>query len=152
MEEAASIDGPSANRLLRRLQFADVGLRVQEGPGGSVRRSDRRHYGDADRAVLNRPEVRQWFIEMTREAFVQGGRAGDLEAGLYRRPWGFDPEQVNVETRLRYAGEDKTVPATAGRWPADRMVDAEIVVRPQHGHLSWMVGDEAADVIATTKG
>ena len=108
--------------------------------------------GDADREVLNRPEVRQWFIEMTRDAFVQGGRAADLEAGLYRRPWGFDPGRVPVETRLWYTGEDRTVPASAGRWLADRMVDAEIVVWSQHGHLSWMVADEAADVIASTRG
>ena len=89
---------------------------------------------------------------MTREAFVQGRRGADLKAGLYRRPWGFDPTQVEVETHLWYGAEDTTVPAAAGRWLADRMLDPEIVVWPQHGHLSWMVADDAADVIATTIG
>jgi len=152
MEEAASIDGPSANRLLRRLQFTMSAYAFKKGQEDRFVDQTVAAMGDADREVLNRPEVRQWFIEMTREAFIQGGRTADLEAGLYRRPWGFDPAQVNVETRLWYAGEDRTVPASAGRWLADRMVDAEIVVWPQHGHLSWMVADEAADVIAATRG
>ena len=91
----------------------------------------------------------QWFIDMTLEAFVQGGRAAAMEAGLYRRPWGFDPAQVKVETHLWYSRADQTVPASADRWLADRMQDTAIVVWPQHGHLSWMVADEAADVIAT---
>ena len=152
MEKAASIDGPSANRLLRKLQFTMSAYAFKKGQEDRFVDQTVATMGDADREVLNRPEVRQWFREMTREAFVQGGRAADLEAGLYRRPWGFDPAQVEIKTHLWYSGEDKTVPASAGRWLADRMLDPEIVVWPQHGHVSWMVADEAADVIATTKG
>ena len=152
MEEAASIDGPSANRLLRRFQFAMSAYAFKKGQEDRFVDQTIATMGDVDREVLNRPDVRQWFIEMTREAFVQGGRGAAQEASLYRRSWGFDPAQVKVETHLWYAAADKTVPASAGRWLADRMLDPEIVVWPQHGHLSWMVADEAADVVATAKG
>ena len=152
MEQAASIDGPSANRLLRRLQFTMSAYAFKKGQEERFVDQTVATMGDVDREVLNRPEVRQWFTDMTREAFIQGGRAADLEAGLYRRPWGFDLGHVEVETYLWYGAEDRTVPASAGGWLAERLPDAEIVVWPQHGHLSWMVADEAADVVGTTKG
>ncbi len=107
---------------------------------------------EPDREVLEQPDVRKWFTKMTREAFVQGGRGAATEAGLYRREWGFDPGDVSVPTRLWYGGADQTVPESAGRWLQDRMSDAELVVWPRHGHLSWMVTDEAAEVIATAVG
>jgi pimeloyl-ACP methyl ester carboxylesterase len=152
MEEAASIDGPSANRLLRRLQFAMSAYAFKKGQEDRFVDQTVAAMGDVDRDLLSRPDVRRWFAEMIREGFAQGGRAAALEASLFRRSWGFDPAQVKVETHLWYGGEDKTVPASAGRWLADCMLDAEMVVWPQHGHLSWMIADEAADVIAWAIG
>ncbi len=117
MEEAASIDGPSANRLLRRFQFAMSAYAFKKGQEDRFVEQTVATFGDADREVLDRPDVRQWFIEMTREAFVQGGRAAALEAGLYRRPWGFDPAQVKVETHLWYAMRTRRCPPRpAGGW------------------------------------
>lgn len=150
MDKAASIDGPSANSLLRRLQFAMSAYAFKKSQEDRFVEQTVATMGDVDREVLTRPDVRQWFIDMTREAFIQGGRAAAMEAGLYRRSWGFDPAEVKVETHLWYSSADQTVPASAGQWLADRMQDSEITIWPQHGHMSWMVAGEAADVIATT--
>jgi pimeloyl-ACP methyl ester carboxylesterase len=152
MEKAASIDGPSANPTLRRVQFAMAAFAFRKGQEDRFVDQTVATMSDVDGDALGDPEVRQWFIDMTREALVQGGRAAAHEAGLYRRSWGFDPAQVKVATDLWYGELDKTVPASAGRWLADRMPTAEIMVWPQHGHLSWMVSDQAAEVIAKAMG
>jgi pimeloyl-ACP methyl ester carboxylesterase len=108
--------------------------------------------GAADQAVMLRPEVREWFTETMRESFEQGGRTASHEAGLYRRRWGFNPQQITAPTRFWYGGADQTVPASAGRWLADRVSGSDFTLWPQHGHFSWMIDDEAADAIAATAG
>jgi hypothetical protein len=45
-------------------------------------------------------ETRAWVTETLRESFRQNGRAAALEAGLYRKPWGFDLAAVTMETSL----------------------------------------------------
>ena len=53
---------------------------------------------------------------------------------------------------LWYAGADKNVPAAAGRWLADRIPKSRFVLWPHHGHFTWAIGFEAADIVATTAG
>ena len=91
--------------------------------------------------------MRNWMTEMMRESFRQGGKAATLEAGLYRRPWGFDLKQIQAETLLWYGRADKTVPAESGRWLADRLQYSDFVLWPEHGHFTWMLGDTAVDVV-----
>ena len=150
METASAISGPSANRLLRRFQFEMVAYAFKKGREDRFMEQSLSTMGDADRLAMARPEMRDWVIEMMRESLQQGGRAAAHEAGLYRQPWGFDPQQVTVPTHLWYGGADKTVPASAGRWLTNRLPGSDYVLWPEHGHFTWMLGDEAAEVIAAT--
>jgi pimeloyl-ACP methyl ester carboxylesterase len=106
--------------------------------------------GDADQEIMVRTDVREWFTEVMRESFQQGGRAAAYEAGLYRSDWGFDPGEIKARTRLWYGGADETVPSSAGQWLADRMSGSDYTLWPRHGHFTWMVDDEAADAIVAT--
>jgi len=150
MENAAAIAGPSAHGLVRRFQFGMMAYAFKSGREDRFLEQTVATMGDADRSAMERPDMREWFVEMIRESIQQGGRTAAHEAGLYRQAWGFDPQQVTVETRLWYGGADKTVPASAGRWLADRIPGSDYVLWPEHGHLTWIIGDEAAEVVAAT--
>ena len=150
--EATGMDSvlvTSRNARVRRVQYARS-VRAFRKEGGEDRYVDQMMaaMGEADRPLFDRPDVRQWLIETTRESFTQGGRATAHDLGLYMQPWGFDPASIGVETRLWYGGLDETIPASAGRWLADRMDSAQLVIWPQHGHVTWAVADEATDVMA----
>jgi pimeloyl-ACP methyl ester carboxylesterase len=152
MEDASAISGPSTNRLVRRLQFALMAYAFKKGGDDRFLAQSLKTMGDADREAMERPEMQEWFFDMTREALQQGGGPAAHEAGLYRQSWGFEVQRVTVKTHLWYGGADKTVPASAGRWLADRLPDSDYVLWPGHGHFTWMLGHEAAEVVATTAG
>lgn len=148
MKQATAISGPSGLGSIRRLQFGMAAMAFRKGEEGRFVDQSVASMGAADRDVLERGEVRAWFIEVMRESFQEGGRAAAHEAGLYRGGWGFHPQQVTNETRFWYGGADETVPASAGEWLADRMPGSAFTLWPQHGHFSWMVSGEAADVVS----
>jgi pimeloyl-ACP methyl ester carboxylesterase len=137
----------TANRVVRRVQFAAVSLLLTAMPGRSVNRTVST-MGEADKALMERADVRRWFTALVKEAMVHLGRGGAYEAGLYRKPWGFDPADVPVETLLWYAGDDRWIPPSAGRWLAERLPYGQFTLWPEHGHFTWAVGDEVADVLA----
>jgi len=150
MKHATAISGPSALGSIRRLQFGMAALAFRKGQEGRFVDQSVASMGPADREVMERGEVRAWFIEVMHESFQEGGRAAAHEAGLYRSGWGFDPQQVTNETRFWYGGVDETVPASAGEWLAGRIPESEYTLWPQHGHFSWMISDEAAHAVSAT--
>jgi len=149
MEHATAITGPSSNGIVRRAQFGMAAYAFRKGQATRFIDQSVASMGDADREAITRPEVHDWFAEVMQEAFSEGGRGVAYEAGLYRQSWGFDLTRINVETHLWYGGRDQTVPASVGRWLDARLPESTYVVWPNHGHFSWMVDDEAAEVIAT---
>ena len=150
MSEASLITGPSANSLLRRMQFELAALAFKkEQPAKFVERS----IGSMcalDQLVLSTPSARAWFTELVRDSLVRGGRAAGQEAGLYRQPWGFDPEHLDVSVRLWHGTADETVPDSAGRWLAERIPNATMVTWPRQGHFTWMVEQLAVEAVAWT--
>ena len=152
MHDASAISRPSANRLVRRVQFGMMAYAFKKGREDRFLEQSLTTMGDTDREAMAQPEMQQWFFAMTRESLGQGGGSAAHEAGLYRKPWGFEPEQVTVETRLWYGGADKTVPASAGLWLADLLPDSHYELWPEHGHFTWMLSHEAAEVVAAVAG
>jgi pimeloyl-ACP methyl ester carboxylesterase len=53
--------------------------------------------------------------------------------------WDLDLGAVQAATLLWYGGADESCPVTYGRWYAERIANAELVVFPDEGHLT--VGD-----------
>ena len=148
MADASAISGPSTNRLVRRFQFAMMAYGFKKGGEDRFLAQSLTTMGSADREAMRHPEMQEWFFDMTREALQQGGGPAAYEAGLYRQPWGFDVKRVEAETYLWYGGADQTVPASAGRWLADRLPNSHYELWPKHGHFTWMLGHEAAEVVA----
>lgn len=150
MSDAPGITNIPTSPLMRRLQFRIVSLGCKTRLRDPLVDRIHRDLGDVDRHVLRRPELRARFMEVVREAFADGGRTAAGEAELYLRPWGFDVAEVRAETLLWYAGEDRMVPASAGRWLADRLPNSHYTLWPHHGHFSWAADHAAIDVIART--
>jgi pimeloyl-ACP methyl ester carboxylesterase len=147
MQATPTMTAWSAKRLIRRVQF-EVGAAAARW-GSRERFMDQvlSSLGEADRRVMERPEVRAWFLEVAREAYARGGRAAAYEARLLRSAWGFDLGEVPPGALLWYAGGDRWVPASAGRWMAERLPGSVFTLWPDHGHFSWAASDEAAVVL-----
>lgn len=148
MKEALGTTEIPANPLVRRLQYGMIAVAVRTGLKNRLAEQRSRLMEEPDRHALGRPEVRNWFMAVSREAFSGGGRGAAHEARLYLRPWGFDITRVTTETLLWYGGADTTDPPSAGRWLAERLPNSTFTVWPQHGHFSWAASDEAREVIA----
>lgn len=147
MEEAPGITAFSARPLLRRLQFGFVAWGVRLGMGQRLVGRMHAEMTGPDRRLMDESGARAWLVDVVREAYADGGRTGAHEAGLSRRPWGFDVSRVTTETLLWYGSEDRTIPVSAGRWLADRLPDSNLTIW-RHGHFSWAASDEAADALA----
>lgn len=152
MREAPSIAGPSRFRAIRRWQWRLVGRAVRIGRIDRVVDRTVATMADVDQTVMERPEVRTWYRAVFAEAFAQGGEAAALENELYRRPWGFDPGDVTVETHLWHGELDRWVPILAAAWLAEQIPGAHLTRWVQHGHFSWAVAPELTDVITVLAG
>ena len=149
MEGAAAIAGPSAIPLMRRLQFEAAAFSFRRGQESRFIDKSIDTMSTPDQEALSLAETRRWFTETMRESFGSGGRSVAHEAGLYRKSWGFDPRDISARTQLWYGTADHTVPPSVGQWLAERLPNAYRVVWPQHGHFTWMVSDEAAEIVET---
>ena len=152
MDKAAATTGRSANGLVRRFQFGMMSYAFKRGQEDRFLGQAIRQMGEVDAEFLGHPEPRDWFINVTREAFVQDGKAAAHEGGFYRKPWGFDPRQVTQTT-----GFGTRTPTKQSRLLQDNGLpivspNSEYVVWPGHAHLLWMATDKAAEVFAKTAG
>jgi pimeloyl-ACP methyl ester carboxylesterase len=152
MAGAAQRRWPSRNRLVRRLQFEMIARAFEAGRQDAVMDRVVASLGAADRRALQQPEIRRWYTDTTRECFVQGGRGAAYEGAMYWAPWGFEVRGILTETFLWYGGADGNVPVSAGRWLAERLPNASYQVWPEHGHFTWALGDEVAEVVRTIAG
>ena len=91
------------------------------------------------RLLAARPEVGSAMVRSVTEAHAGGYEGAVHEWRLYTRPWGFVPEAIERPTRLFYGQLDGMAPPAMGRWLAERIDGAELVVVPDRAHLSVFV-------------
>jgi pimeloyl-ACP methyl ester carboxylesterase len=89
----------------------------------------------SDRAVLERPDVRETLRASTREAFKQGVSGWVDDDLAFVAPWGFDVQEIAVPVQIRYGEGDVLVPAAHGRWLATHVPGASVTI-DRAGHLS----------------
>lgn len=153
MGDTPSIAGPSRLRPIRQLQWHLVARAAKTGRiDRAIDRAIATMTG-VDRQAMEMPEVRSWYRAVFAEAFVQGGAAAALEGELYRRPWGFEPGDVELNTFLWHGGQDTWAPPATAKWFADRLPRAQLVTWPEHGHFSWAASPQAcSELLATMAG
>ncbi|MEX2238979.1 MAG: alpha/beta hydrolase [Dehalococcoidia bacterium] len=99
----------------------------------------------ADRAILNRPGVKERGIQTFKEAFRQGSRGSAHDLVLYARPWGFRPEDVSTKVHLWHGEADTIVPVGMGRYEAGAFRDCHSTFVSDAGH--FMVVDLIGDIL-----
>jgi pimeloyl-ACP methyl ester carboxylesterase len=97
---------------------------------------------EVDREIMARPEfravVKDAFIEAVRQG-VRGWADDDL---AFAKPWGFEPEDVQVEVRLWQGELDVLAPRSHGEYVASRLPNARFELLEGGGHFiveEWSV-------------
>jgi len=89
-----------------------------------------------DQTALADPQVWQMFLDETREAFRQGTRGVVHDAAIYKRPWGFLPQEVSLPVMLWHGEADYEVPLRIGRALAQNFPRCQAHFIRDEGHIS----------------
>lgn len=146
MQRAAPLANEFASTAMRAVRYGALSLAARAGLAGLLTRRLIGSLGSADREALASPGASASLEMVVREAFAQRGRAAVLEAGLFMRPWDFEPARISQDVRLWHGTEDTRIPAEVATSMADRIPGASCALWPGHGHFSWAMGDEVATV------
>jgi len=94
--------------------------------------------GDTDSDVLSDPTMRRHLFASMSEALRQGGMGGGWDNVAWIGTWDFALEDVACPVNLWYGELDPLASPRGGRWLADHLIDANLVVRDGEGHLGMM--------------
>ncbi len=133
--------------LLLRGFFAAIAVRIRRDPQGVVAAMALRQPA-ADRALLERPEVRDTVAAALRES-IRNGTAGLVDgAAAQARPWGFRLADVPSKVHLWHGEKDETVFPAAARHLAASLPAAHAVFLPDAAHLGAVIG-HAPEILRT---
>ena len=88
-----------------------------------------------DRRLVSRPEFRELMRESFVEAVRQGPRGWADDDLAFAKPWGFELEDVDAETRLWQGELDVLAPRSHGEYVASRLPNARFEVLEGGGHF-----------------
>ena len=91
--------------------------------------------GDEDRSVLT-GGFAEHFIESDDHGFAQGIDGWLDDDVAFTQPWGFALEDINRPVLLLQGEDDRFVPASHGRWLADRVAGVDARITSDDGHLT----------------
>ena len=96
---------------------------------------------EPDRKVSLDTEIKKRMIKKTIEAFRQGSKGPAHDFKLFAKPWGFTLEEIPVETKVSlFHGEmDINVPLTMAQTMNEQILNSELKIYPEEGHLSVLV-------------
>jgi pimeloyl-ACP methyl ester carboxylesterase len=130
--------------MVRLARFAPAVLRglfrlnLRAMRGGGQRGGDRMaaSFPEPDRSLLQRPEIRDGFMECFRESCRQGPRGPVWDVGLMARPWGFDLAAIKIPVLLWQGERDGNVPLAHGRYLAGAIPTCRATFYPDEAHFS----------------
>lgn len=86
--------------------------------------------------ALEKPELVENIVACFGEAVRCGTAGAHLEAGLYRRPWGFSLQDIAAEVHLWHGEQDDNVLISVGRHVAKSMPNCRAHFISNEGHMS----------------
>ena len=105
---------------------------------------------EGDQKVMQRPEMKQMFLDDMLRASRRQLHALVYDAVLFTRPWGFSVREIRVPIRLWHGDADNFVPLEHAEHLAALIPDAELRIRPREGHMGNL--DAADEVLDTLLG
>jgi pimeloyl-ACP methyl ester carboxylesterase len=92
---------------------------------------------DDDQAMLFRPDIKPQAMRYRSEATRSGINGVVREARILASPWVFRLEDIQQPVKLWCWAGDVIVPPQMGRYLAERIPRAEVIVLPGGGHFAW---------------
>jgi len=93
---------------------------------------------EADRLVLQDPEIKRRAYDGGREAVRQGARGVVQEAKIFVQPWGFDLADIKVPVQIWQATEDRNVPVAMAERLGREIPNATVKILPDEGHMIFI--------------
>jgi pimeloyl-ACP methyl ester carboxylesterase len=91
---------------------------------------------EADRRVLERPEVRVSAIETFQEAVRQDAVGWIDDVLRQERPWPFRLDEIGADVRFPHGEDDTLAPSQYAKELAERMPGSQLRLYPGEGHIS----------------
>ena len=135
MKEGVSWTIPGYPGILRIVILKLTAMGLQKDPDQFLSKS-KETMAELDGQLLEQPALAEMFIEGMREAFRGGTKGANQEAGLYKRPWGFELQDITGEVHLWHGEEDLNVPVSAGRFVAEAIPRCQANFYEGEGHLT----------------
>jgi pimeloyl-ACP methyl ester carboxylesterase len=123
---------------LARISLGRMAYRVRRNPEEMLGRM-LVELPDPDKAVLERPEVKNTMKDNIVEALRRGSRGVACELLLYTRPWGFLLNDIATRVDLWHGEQDASVPPTMGRYQASTIPNCRAMFYPGEGHFSLVI-------------
>ncbi len=118
-------------RLLQRVS------KIQEDPANLLAALET-DLSDADRRVVDDVVMRKLLLATYTEGVRQNADGWIDDALALRRPWGFDPAEVEVPTLLWHGEVDRFSPLRHTQWLADRIPGSKVLIEPGAAHFGAM--------------
>jgi pimeloyl-ACP methyl ester carboxylesterase len=93
-----------------------------------------------DLATAADPEFGEDLAALFREGLRSGYWGWFDDDMAFTRPWGFDLASIRGPVHIWQGAHDRMVPFAHGEWLADHVGGVVPHLRPEHGHLSLVVG------------
>ena len=95
-------------------------------------------FPEADRKILEDPQILSLFIKESAEAFRQGSKSTYYEGKIYARSWGFNLEDISPKLKVYiwHGDADTSVPIAMGRGMYKVIPNCEGKFYPGEGHYS----------------
>ncbi len=98
-------------------------------------------FPEADRRVLDDPQILSKFIKESAEAFRQGSKGAYQEGKIYAKSWGFNLEDIspNLKVYIWHGEVDDAVPVAMGRGMCKLIPNCAGEFYPDEGHYSTIL-------------
>jgi pimeloyl-ACP methyl ester carboxylesterase len=126
---------PSKSALIRKLLLMLMAMGFRHNPDRFLSQM-KDTVAEPDKLLLAQPEIVQAFIYSAREAFRLGTRGASWEAVLYKRPWGYQLQDISMQIHLWHGELDTWVPVSVGRYVANAVPNCRAKFLPDEAHLS----------------
>ncbi|MFC1937948.1 alpha/beta fold hydrolase [Chloroflexota bacterium] len=126
---------PGKSALMRKLLLMLMAMGLRRNPDRFLSQM-RDAVAEPDKLLLAQSEVVQTFIYSMREAFRSGTRGASWDAVLYKRPWGYQLQDISMQLHLWHGELDTQVPVSVGRYVSNAIPDCLTKFLPDEGHLS----------------
>jgi pimeloyl-ACP methyl ester carboxylesterase len=93
---------------------------------------------EADKRIVDRPEIRRLLTQSYEEALKAGPFGWIDDVLAFRRDWQFDLAQIKSPVRFWHGADDNFAPVSHTRWMAEHTPGSEVIVESDTAHFGAM--------------